>query len=89
MVKRIFLHGTIFATSCEFVIISEYKVNQHCEYFEFIIKVSRLSRWHSGKEASCQAGDVGSISGLGRTPGEGNGHQLQYSCLENCMDRGA
>ena len=35
------------------------------------------------------AGDTGSIPGLGRTPGEGNGNTLQYSCLENSMDRGA
>ena len=34
-------------------------------------------------------GDVGSIPGLGRSPGEGNGNPLQYSCLENPMDRGA
>ena len=34
-------------------------------------------------------GDVGSISGLGRFPGEGNGNPLQYSCLENSVDRGA
>ena len=34
-------------------------------------------------------GDVGSIPGLGRSPGEGNGNLLQYSCLENSMDRGA
>ena len=34
-------------------------------------------------------GDVGSISGLGRSPGEGNGNPLQYSCLENSMNRGA
>jgi len=35
------------------------------------------------------AGDVGLIPGLGRSPGEGNGNPLQYSCLENPMDRGA
>ena len=35
------------------------------------------------------AGDLGSIHGLGRAPGEGNGNPLQYSCLENPMDRGA
>ena len=35
------------------------------------------------------AGDVGSIPGSGRSPGEGNGNPLQYSCLENPMDRGA
>ena len=33
--------------------------------------------------------DMGSISGLGRSPGEGHGNSLQYSCLENPMDRGA
>ena len=42
-----------------------------------------------GKESACNAGDPGSISGLGRSPGEGNGNQLQYSCLETSMDRGA
>ena len=41
------------------------------------------------KESACYAGDVGSISGLRRSPGEGNGNPLQYSCLENPMDRGA
>ena len=42
-----------------------------------------------GKESACNAGDPGSIPGLGRSPGEGNGYPLQYSCLENPMDRGA
>ena len=42
-----------------------------------------------GKESACNAGDPGSIPGLGRSPGEGNGNTLQYSCLENPMDRGA
>ena len=42
-----------------------------------------------GKESACNAGDLGSIPGLGRFPGEGNGNPFQYSCLENSMDRGA
>ena len=42
-----------------------------------------------GKESSCNAGDLGSIPGLGRFPGEGNGYTLQYSGLENSIDRGA
>ena len=42
-----------------------------------------------GKESICNAGDQGSIPGLGRSPGEGNGNILSYSCLENPMDRGA
>ena len=39
-----------------------------------------------GKESGCNAGDSGSVPGLGRSPGEGNGYQLQYSCLENNLD---
>ena len=39
-----------------------------------------------GKESSCNVGDLGSIPGLGRSPGEGKGHPLQYSGLENSMD---
>ena len=42
-----------------------------------------------GKETACKAGDLGLIPGLRRSPGEGNGNPLQYSCLENPMDRGA
>ena len=41
-----------------------------------------------GKESACNAGDPGSILGLGRPPGEGNGYLLWYSCLENSMGRG-
>ena len=40
------------------------------------------------KESACDAGDLGSTPGLGRSPGEGNGSPLQYSCLENSMGRG-
>ena len=42
-----------------------------------------------GKEYACNAGDSGSIPGLGRYPGEGKGNPLQYSCLKNSVDRGA
>ena len=42
-----------------------------------------------GKESACNAGDLGLIPGSGRSLGEGNGNPLQYSCLENPMDRGA
>ena len=42
-----------------------------------------------GKEFACNVGDLGSIPGLGRSSGEGNGYPPQYSCLENPMDRGA
>ena len=46
-------------------------------------------RGSDGKEFTCNAGDLGLISGSGRASGEGNGYPLQYSCLENSMDRGA
>ena len=42
----------------------------------------------AGKESACNGGDLGSVSGLGRSPGEGKGYPLQYSRLENSMDRG-
>ena len=41
------------------------------------------------KESASNAGDPGMVPGSGRSPGEGNGNPLQYSCLENSMDRGA
>ena len=43
----------------------------------------------NSKEFACNAGDPGSIPGSGRVPGEGSGNPLQYSCLENSMDREA
>ena len=51
-----------------------------------------IAWWRSGKESACNAEDerdVGSISGLGRSHEIENGNQLQYSCLENSMKRGA
>ena len=42
-----------------------------------------------GKESPCNAGDLDSVPGLGRSPGRGYGTSLQYSCWENSMDRGA
>ena len=43
----------------------------------------------NGTESTCNAGDLGSILGSRRSPGKENGYPLQYSCLENSMDRGA
>ena len=48
-----------------------------------------LPWWLSVKESACNACDLDSIPGPGRSPGEGNGDPLQYSCLENPLDRGA
>ena len=59
--------------------------------------MKKLLNWQSvgfpggseGKASACSAGDLGSIPGSGRSPGEGNGNPLQYSCLGNPMDGGA
>ena len=48
-----------------------------------------MAQTGKNKEAACDAGDLGSIPGLERSPGEGNGNPFQYSGLENSMDRGA
>ena len=59
-------------------------------YSIYIYKVIwGLPRWLNGKESACQSGGVGLISGSGRSPGEGNGSPLLYSCLGNPIDRGA
>ena len=62
------------------------------EYFLLNYSARELSNWLRGKESACNAGetgDLGSIPGLGKSPGEGNGNPLQYFCLENSMDGGA
>ena len=53
--------------------------------------ISKFVGSPSGKESTCKAGNMGmgTIPGSGRSPGEGNGNPLQYSCLENSRDRGA
>ena len=52
-------------------------------------KLSGFPGDSDGEESAHNAGDPGLIPGSGRSPGEGNGNPLQYSCLENSMDRGA
>ena len=48
-----------------------------------------LPSFADSKESVCNTGDVGSIPGLGRSPGEETGYPFQHSCLKNCMDKGA
>ena len=62
------------------------------EHLLFYFSVSQGRGFPGGSEvkaSACNAGDPGSIPGSGRSPGEGNGNPLQYSCLENPMDGGA
>ena len=67
----------------------------HHYHPESIVHIRVHSWWYGfpsgsvGKESACNAGDIGSIPGSGRSPGEGNGNPLQNSCLENSIDRGA
>ena len=51
--------------------------------------VNGFPQGSDGKESACDAGDLSSITGSGRSPGEGHGNPLQYSCLDIPMDRGA
>ena len=58
-------------------------------YLEMIENVLGFPGGSEVKVSACNAGDLGSVPGLGRSPGEGNGNPLQCSCLENPMDGGA
>ena len=63
-----------------------------CSNFTLLHVASQIFQCLSDKESTCNAGDsgdIGLIPGLGRSTGEGNCNPLQYSCLENPMDRGA
>ena len=55
----------------------------------YIYITEGLPWWLNGKESACNAGDTSSIPGSGRSPEEGNGNPLQYSCLRNPVDSGA
>ena len=57
--------------------------------FSLLIFIGGFFSGLDGKESACSAGDPSSIPGLGKSPGEGHGSPLQYSCLENPMDGGA
>ena len=56
-------------------------------YLPLVVLTAGFHGGLDGKESVCNVGDPGSIPGLGRCPGEGNGNPLQYSCLEKSMDR--
>ena len=74
---------------------SVYWLDEHnCPFYLFcfnmvLINLPDFAGGSDGKASVYKAGDLGSIPGLGRSPGEGNGNPLQYYCLENPMDRGA
>ena len=90
------VHGILQARILEWVAISSSRGSSQpidrtrLSEIEIFIRQLKGLPGHSGsKESACNAGDPGSIPGSIRSPGEGNGNPLQYSGLENSMDRGA
>ena len=82
--------ATYLAALC-FLVLTSTKMKPKCKFS--ILVISNIHMWgfrggSDGKESACNVGDPGSIPGSGRSPGEVNGYPLQYSCLENPMDRG-
>ena len=71
---------------CSFL---DYAVGFLCSHLTSVKAPLGLPSGSDGKEFACNAGDSGLIPGWGRSPGGGNGNPLQYSGLENSMDRGA
>ena len=67
----------------------QFSIRSELRKWKLVMVTSELLWWLIGKESACKAGDIGVIPGLGRSPREGNGNPLQYSCLETPLDRGA
>ena len=65
---------------CHYILIKEDRLNE---------SIGGFPAGSNGKESACKAGDAGSVPALGGSPGEAHGDSLQYSCLENPVDRGA
>ena len=72
----------------QMIIVSRVSQTENNKY-HILTHVCGFPSGSDGKESACNTGDLGSIPGLGRSPGERNGRPLQYSCLENSMERGA
>ena len=70
------------------ILITFYISHSMLEHLVFMVIYLGFPGGSDGKASARNEGDLGSIPGSGRSPGEGNGNPLQYSCLENSMDRG-
>ena len=84
-----FSEGTDSRARNDHTNLSMLKLNHKPKLFTISCILVGLPCWLDGKESSCNAGALGLIPGLERSSGEGNGYPLQYSCLENSVDRGA
>ena len=82
--------GCLTDTFCNLITINFHKITTDCYCFSLLLllKESSFPGGSDGKVSAHNAGDLGSIPGSGRSPGDGNGNPLQHSCLENPMDRG-
>ena len=84
------LPGKNIEVHCHFLLHSSTVITTFPDYFLFAgsLPEKHLSGGSDSKASACNAGGPGSSPRSGRSPGEGNGNPLQYSCLENAMDRG-
>ena len=78
----------LYISCCYCVVKSKSQVEQRIRLVETTEGCS-FPGGSEGKESACNVGDLGSIPGSRKSPGGGNANPLQYSCLENCIDRGA
>ena len=92
--------GLFYGPTLTFILECDYWKNHSFDYadlcqqsdipaFNMLSRLSNFPGGSDGKASAYNAGGLGFIPGLGRSPGEGNGNPLQYPCLENLMDRGA
>ena len=90
-IKQITNKDLLYSTRnyTQYFVITYKFIRVICVYICVCVCVCVCVYTYIGKENACNAGDQGWISGLGRPLREGNGNSLQYSCLENPMDRGA
>ena len=84
-----YIHIQCYKCSPSTVWLYPTKFDKLCFHFHLVQNILNFLMVLVVKNLLANAGDAGSISGLGRCPGGGNGNPLQYSCLENRMDRGA
>ena len=89
LMAEVFTHERIFQNFPQFIVIHTVKGSGIVNKAVYIHICMDLPGGSDGKASAYNAGDPGSIPGLGRSSGEGNGTPLQYSCLENPRDRGA
>ena len=74
---------------CSFLYIFQHHITLYPSRYKSLCQWRGFPGGSDVKASACNAGDLGSVPGSGRSPGEGNGNPLQYSCLENPMDGGA